>query len=184
MCVTNLIKRSSLWYNTRKQDATCSAIERISSDGNRFCSCSMLYEGGQKKNCMTWATHTWRYWINKYGGEDKWTEGRPHPEIYFYLSEGVYYNKCGGHGGRQSQQKHTQVEFREPAYLDCWAAERSLLPVNFLRKTRRTRNMRKALRAKDICFFSAPWPPFGFMAAAATTTSPRANGDEELINLS
>ena len=80
MCVTNLIKRSSLWYNTRKQDATCSAIERISSDGNRFCSCSMLYEGEQKKNCMTWATHTWRYWINKYGGEDKWTEGRPHPD--------------------------------------------------------------------------------------------------------
>ena len=142
------------------------------------------YTKEDKKNCMTWATHTWRYRINKYGGEDKWTEGRPHPEIYFYLSEGVYYNKCGGHGGRQSQQKHTQVEFREPAYLDCWAAERSLLPVNFLRKTRRTRNMRKALRAKDICFFSAPWPPFGFMAAAATTTSPRANGDEELINLS
>lgn len=50
-------------------------------------------------------------------------------------------------------------------WVDCWPLERSLLPVNLRRKTRRTRKMRKTARSMDNwCLFSAP-PPLAILMA-------------------
>lgn len=59
------------------------------------------------------------------------------------------------------------------------AVERSLLPVNFLRKTRRTRNMRKTARSiESWCFFSPPAELFMAETICNYLFCLRGEGDE------